>query len=119
MKKQRFIDGTKILLDVAKESADAFPPLKSCLGGIGALIKHYEVRFHRIAAAISLTYPAPQESKDVEDKLEDLIPWLTKLRGSVNTVHPNDNREDVERREQLARFVSPSHPALYRFKLMV
>ena len=42
-KKQRFTEGTKILLDVAKESADWFPPLKSALGGVNALIKHYEV----------------------------------------------------------------------------
>lgn len=42
-KKQRFVDAVKILLDIAKESSDAFPPLKSCLGGINALIKHYEV----------------------------------------------------------------------------
>jgi len=41
---QRFIDATKSLLDIANESADAFPPLKSCLGGINALIKYYEVR---------------------------------------------------------------------------
>jgi len=33
----------KILLDVAKESSDWFPPLKSALGGVNALIKHYEV----------------------------------------------------------------------------
>ena len=36
-----------MLLDIAKESSDAFPPLKSCLGGINALIKHYDVRRHR------------------------------------------------------------------------
>ena len=36
-----------MLLDIAKESSDAFPPLKSCLGGISALIKHYEVRLYR------------------------------------------------------------------------
>ena len=40
---QRAADGAKILLDVAKESADWFPPLKSALGGVSALIKHYEV----------------------------------------------------------------------------
>ena len=37
------MDGVKILLDVAKESSDWFPPLKSALGGVNALIKHYEV----------------------------------------------------------------------------
>jgi hypothetical protein len=47
-KKQRFIDGMKSLLDIANESADAFPPLKSCLGGINALMKYYEVRLHSI-----------------------------------------------------------------------
>ena len=47
--KQRIIDATKSLLDIANESADAFPPLKSCLGGINALIKYYEVRLQLIA----------------------------------------------------------------------
>ena len=42
-KKQRIADGAKILLDIMKESADFFPPLKSALGGVKALIKHYEV----------------------------------------------------------------------------
>ena len=43
MKKQKVADVAKILLDIAKESADWFPPLKSALGGVNALIKHYEV----------------------------------------------------------------------------
>lgn len=42
-KRQRVVDGVKILLDVAKESSDFFVPLKSTLGGVNALIKHYEV----------------------------------------------------------------------------
>ena len=42
-KKQRIADSAKILLDIAKESADWFTPLKSALGGVNALIKHYEV----------------------------------------------------------------------------
>ena len=41
--KKRVESGVKILLDVAKESADWFPPLKSALGGVNAHIKHYEV----------------------------------------------------------------------------
>ena len=47
--KKRFVDIAKILLDIAKQSSDAFPPLKSCLGGIKALIKHYEIHLFRIA----------------------------------------------------------------------
>ena len=42
-KKQRIVDCAKVLLDIAKESADWFPPLKAVLGGVNALIKHYEV----------------------------------------------------------------------------
>ena len=42
-KKQRVTEGIKILLDIAKESADWFPPLKSALGGVSALVKHCEV----------------------------------------------------------------------------
>ena len=50
-KRQRVVDGAKILLDVAKESADWFPPLKSALGGVSALIKHYEVLVESMAVA--------------------------------------------------------------------
>jgi len=50
-KRQRVADGTKILLDVAKESADWFPPLKSALGGVNALIKHYEVLVESVTVA--------------------------------------------------------------------
>ena len=42
---KRVVGGAKITLDVAKESADWFPPLKSALGGVSALVKHYEVLF--------------------------------------------------------------------------
>ena len=42
-KRQRVADGVKVLLDVAKESSDCFPPLKSALGFVNALIKHHEV----------------------------------------------------------------------------
>jgi hypothetical protein len=33
-KRQRVADGAKILLDIAKESSEWFPPLKSALGGV-------------------------------------------------------------------------------------
>ena len=49
-KKSRTADCVKVLLDVAKESSDWFPPLKSALGGVSALIKHYEV------LAVELSY---------------------------------------------------------------
>ena len=45
IKKKRI---AKILLDIAKESAVWFSPLGSALGGVGALVKHYEVLVERI-----------------------------------------------------------------------
>ena len=50
---QRVVDGAKILLDVAKESSDWFPPLKSALGGVSALVKHYEVLVELVAVVHS------------------------------------------------------------------
>ena len=52
-KRQRVADLAKILLDVAKESSDWFPPLKSVLSGVSALIKHYEVLVELVAVAHS------------------------------------------------------------------
>ena len=52
-KRQRVVDAAKILLDIAKESSDWFPPLKSALGGVSALIKHYEVSVQLVAVAHS------------------------------------------------------------------
>jgi hypothetical protein len=48
-KKQRIAGGAKILLDIAEKSADWFPPLKSALSGVNALIKHYEVLVELVA----------------------------------------------------------------------
>ena len=42
----------------------------------------------------------------MKDKLNDLIPWLEKLLETLAKVNPNDDRDEVERRSQLAKFVS-------------
>ena len=42
----------------------------------------------------------------MKDKLGDLIPWLEKLLQSLAKVNPDDDPEEVERRSQLARFIS-------------
>ena len=36
---------TKLAINLVKESADAFPPLKSVAGGISAILDHCDVRF--------------------------------------------------------------------------
>ena len=54
-----------------------------------------------------LTRPS-QGCKEVEDKLGDLVLWLTKLKNSVTTTSADGNHEEAERRKELARFLS--HP---------
>ena len=45
---QQGASDSSTVLDIVKESAVVFPPLKSRLGAIDAFRKHYEVRPHRI-----------------------------------------------------------------------
>ena len=97
-----------MLLDIGKESSDAFPPLKSCLGGINALIKHYEVGLRD--TGLGLTDEYEQQYNDVKDKLDDLIPWVKKLLVSLAKANPNDDRDEIERRSELAKFVSRLRP---------
>lgn len=42
----------------------------------------------------------------MKDKLDDLVPWVKKLLVSLAKVNPNDDPDEVERRSQLATFVS-------------
>ena len=42
----------------------------------------------------------------MEDKLNDLTPWLEKLLQTLAKANPDDDSEEVERRSRLARFVS-------------
>ena len=44
-----------------------------------------------------------QEYQDVKDKLEEMIPWLTKLLESLAKAHGNEDQHEVERRAQLER----------------
>ena len=41
----------------------------------------------------------------MKDKLDDLIPWLEKLLVTLAKVKPDDDRDEVERRSELAKFV--------------
>ena len=54
----------------------------------------------------------PQECGDVKDKLDELIPWLTKLLESLAKVDGNEDQQEVERRTQLARSVPDQSPSL-------
>lgn len=40
----------------------------------------------------------------MKDKLEDLVPWVTKLKGSLTNANTEGDFDEVERRRQLAKF---------------
>ena len=65
---------------------------------------------------ISLIHSS-QESKDVRDKLGDLVQWLTKIKDGVLTTSAGDNREEAEGRAQLTRF--PPRPSRRRPKPII
>ena len=54
-----------------------------------------------------------QEYNDVKEKLNDLIPWLEKLQENLMKVDPDGDREEIERRSQLAKFVSYLEPPVF------
>ena len=41
---------TKVAIDLVKESSDAFPPLKSVMGGLSAILNHCDV--HRLSQTL-------------------------------------------------------------------
>jgi hypothetical protein len=102
-KRQRVADGAKILLDIAKESSDWFPPLKSALGGVGALIKHYEVWIKRVAVARDL-HVCSQEFKDIRENIEDLIPHLKRFKQYANAAIFDGDQAEKKRRSELSRY---------------
>jgi hypothetical protein len=102
-KRQRVSDATKILLDVAKESADWFPPLKSALGGVNALIKHYEV----LVGLVAVTHDwhgRSQQFEDLKEKIEDLKPQLDRFKQNVTTTTIDGDPGETERRKELTRY---------------
>jgi hypothetical protein len=101
--RQRVVDGAKILLDIAKESSDWFPPLKSALGGVGALVKHYEVRVERVGVAYNL-HGRSQEFADVRDRIEDLIPHLDRFKQNANIAISDGDKAEKKRRSEFFRY---------------
>ena len=77
--KEQSINATKAMLGIANELADAFPPLKSCLGGINALIMHYNVGSSRIAPRSCWSVHL-RKAKTLKRNLETLSHGLSNWR---------------------------------------
>ena len=46
---------TKLAINLVKESSDVFPPLKSVMGGLSAILDHCDVRYTQIVPPMILT----------------------------------------------------------------
>ena len=112
-KRQRIADGAKILIDIAKESSDWLPGLKSALGGVSALIKHYEV-FVQWTAVAHNSRERSQQFEDVREKIEDLIPHLNRFKQNADAAMTDGDQAEKKRLSELSRYVSqpPATPAL-------
>ena len=61
-----------LVIDVLKESSDAFTPLKSVVGGLSAILKHYDVRYICSAKSLmSLTSRLASDGKSRDDRIVD------------------------------------------------
>jgi hypothetical protein len=76
-----------MLLDIVKESSDAFLSLESCLGRIKAWIKHDEL--HRCEGVPNSVGTRKQQYNDAKDKLDDITSWAKKLLVSLAKANPN------------------------------
>jgi hypothetical protein len=106
-KRQRVVDGVKIFLDIAKESSDWFGPLKSALGCVNALIKHYEVFVQWITVAHN-SHKRSQQFEDVKEKIEDLVPHLNRFKQNADAAMADGDQAEKNRLLELSRYASPS-----------
>ena len=89
----------KLFLSGVKESADAFPPLKSVLGGLCFILDNCEVW-----EPSSICYPqhlqVPQRTKANKQAIESLAPRVKALSASLcKPVSEGDTSERARRKE--------------------
>ena len=63
---------TKLAINLVKESADAFPPLKSVMGGLSAILDHCDVRFiYHQTSPMTLTAVLANNGVSKNDRILD------------------------------------------------
>ena len=64
---------------------------------------HQTLRSEVITYNFYPRFTLPQEYKDVKDKVNQLIPWLKKLKDNLTIVTTEVDPEEKKRREELSR----------------
>jgi hypothetical protein len=61
----------KVVIDVAKESSEVFPPLKAAVGGLAAILKHYDVWSNPPTPSTILTITPAIDGQSENDRIVD------------------------------------------------
>ena len=89
----------KLFLRAVKESADAFPPLKSVVGGLCFILDNYEVQYS-LSMHNHCVHKCPQQTRANKQAIESLVPRIKGLSASLCKVVPEGNgREEMRRKE--------------------
>ena len=94
---------TKLAVNLVKESADAFPPLKSVVGGLSAILDHCDVWFISPAPPLPPRLQPFQQTMACRQTIESLIPRVEGLAQSLGGPAPEGEVKEGERREVLKR----------------
>jgi len=92
----------KLLLRGVKESADAFPPLKSVAGGLCFILENYEVRPY-FPTHYSQSLQVLQQTKANEQAIWSLAHRVTTLFASLCTPVSEGDVKEESRRKDLGR----------------
>ena len=61
----------KVVVDVVNESSDVFPPLKAAVGGLAAILKHYDVWSISPISSTALTIASANDGQSENDRIVD------------------------------------------------
>ena len=94
----------KLLLRGVNNSADAFGPLKSVVGGLCFILDHCEVCFISRLHYIQ-DLQLPQRTKANRQAIESLAPRIEELAKLLSAPVPENDTNEKERRNKLGRWV--------------
>ena len=94
----------KLVLRAVRDSADAFPPLKSVAGGLCYILENCEVWTH-FYAYYPRSLQAFQRTKANKQAMESLAPRVKALSASLCLPVPKDDFKERDRRKKLEQWV--------------
>jgi hypothetical protein len=94
---------TYFLLRTVRDSADAFPPLKSVAGGLCSILENFEVWFVPYVLLLLRCLEAFQRAQENKQAIELLALRIESLDKLLKKPVPKDDADEESRREKLQR----------------